>query len=499
MPPKGGPKAPAPMEFAIAEIRAGRKSWSAGTSGRLVKLNSDGVFGLPPKAIPRREVVLCGKAMFGRSRFAFEVQELDFDPKSVAALLGRSRAEMSGTSMGAFLARDLAPLHSLQIKFEDIEAVEQIGNIVSMKLAAPIACYTKPAGMQRTANLQVAKDITCGAKTIQFRLADPVQQPEGRSAERKPKVDFSVIRNSAMAQSPRLAALFRGEPAPEAPPPVTPQKKRTSEMPASIAKRLKKDARGKASSSAADKAAIDADEAKRVLNVYVKSLADTVDADWHDSYEETAEELQQWFEECGRRVLEVLRVGVQLGAEFGQCHEVLKQVADTWSNIEAIPFRGDASEDIANGDGVQLFANEDTDEDADDDDSRGTVHCPEELVSFAWPALLARAAADDSVPDAAILRMIRDAVDHGVQNPHEPAPGESKFSLPSAARLRLQQGRQRVARLAARESEWKDLPSTRKFHRMRRCIDRRFDGPKHLRTRNYDSDDEGDGAGCSVM
>ena len=33
-------------------------------------------------------------------------------------------------------------------------------------------------------------------------------------------------------------------------------------------------------------------------------------------------------------------------------------------------------------------------------------------------------------------------------------------------------------------------PCTVKKHRMRRCIDRRFDGPKHLRTRDFGSDSE---------
>ena len=34
--------------------------------------------------------------------------------------------------------------------------------------------------------------------------------------------------------------------------------------------------------------------------------------------------------------------------------------------------------------------------------------------------------------------------------------------------------------------------NTVKFHRMRRCIDRRFDGPKHLRTRDYGFSDDDD-------
>ncbi len=42
-------------------------------------------------------------------------------------------------------------------------------------------------------------------------------------------------------------------------------------------------------------------------------------------------------------------MGVEHGAGFGQCHEVLKQVADTWTNILAIPFRGDPQDDLNEG------------------------------------------------------------------------------------------------------------------------------------------------------
>jgi hypothetical protein len=52
-----------------------------------------------------------------------------------------------------------------------------------------------------------------------------------------------------------------------------------------------------------------------------------------------------------------------------------------------------------------------------------------------------------------------------------------------------------------RASEWKDLPTTKKVHRERRAIDRRFDGTPERRTRDYhlydsdDSDEYGRGGG----
>ena len=43
--------------------------------------------------------------------------------------------------------------------------------------------------------------------------------------------------------------------------------------------------------------------------------------------------------------------------------------------------------------------------------------------------------------------------------------------------------------------EWDFLFSWKPKHKMRRGIDRRFDGPKHLRTRDYDSESDNSYAG----
>ena len=39
-------------------------------------------------------------------------------------------------------------------------------------------------------------------------------------------------------------------------------------------------------------------------------------------------------------------------------------------------------------------------------------------MELAWPILLARAASDAATPDTALLRLLKDAVDHGVPTPH---------------------------------------------------------------------------------
>jgi len=45
---------------------------------------------------------------------------------------------------------------------------------------------------------------------------------------------------------------------------------------------------------------------------------------------------------------------------------------------------------------------------------------------------------------------------------------------------------------------WRSLPSTAKKHKQRRAIDRRFDGPKHLRTRDFGSDESDEEERCLI-
>ena len=54
-------------------------------------------------------------------------------------------------------------------------------------------------------------------------------------------------------------------------------------------------------------------EVRITLNDFVKQLAQTVDDDWHDSYEETDEMLCEWFQACAESVADVLRIVVATG------------------------------------------------------------------------------------------------------------------------------------------------------------------------------------------
>jgi hypothetical protein len=122
---------------------------------------------------------------------------------------------------------------------------------------------------------------------------------------------------------------------------------------------------------------------------------------------------------------------------------VLKAVADSWEKIQAIPVRGGPSQWAEDLDFVEGTLRLDLGG-AEATASLGSRPCdlltcgphlrragpraypggtalrrgPEWRAAgrrLGWSLLLARAAADTAVPDAALLRIIKDAVDHGVR------------------------------------------------------------------------------------
>ena len=86
--------------------------------------------------------------------------------------------------------------------------------------------------------------------------------------------------------------------------------------------------------------------------------------------------------------------------------------------------------------------------------------------------------------------MVKDAVDHGVSAPHKASEEEVErasdgMRLPTS----MATGRERLTALVVgRKADWSALPSTKKQHKQRRAIDRRFDGPKNQRTRDFSHD-----------
>ena len=220
---------------------------------------------------------------------------------------------------------------------------------------------------------------------------------------------------------------------------------------------------------------IDPAAAEAELRRYVTRCAGHVDANWHDCYEETGELLHEYMRACLARAEACLDVA-RSGEGYDRCHRTLCAIADTWDDMNAIPFRGCPREDISSGDTEPIGVLGGSFSTCD----------PAALAALGLPLVLALAAADERVTDAALARMLKDCVDHGAPRPHEASDEEAELgaTLPAAVAA----GRARLAPLFANTGAWASLPSWKPNHKMRRAIDRRFDGPKHRRTRDYDSD-----------
>jgi len=236
---------------------------------------------------------------------------------------------------------------------------------------------------------------------------------------------------------------------------------------------------------------------KKGLNQHVKSLAHAVNRDWHDSWEETGEELCQYMKECLDIVEMSLNTVMENGVAFDWCNQVLMTIADTWDNIKAIPFRCPPDERLDPDRTYLKIIFVDTDEGPLDFDAPRHI---DKLLQIAWPILLASAADPELKPDAIgdgeLLQMIKDAVDNGVA-PLEITPdahGDDDY----IEYIKL--GYDRINKLYSKTSAWKSLPSSKKSHAMREGIDRRFYGPRELRTRDYPGcpSDEDDAFGDSL-
>ena len=231
---------------------------------------------------------------------------------------------------------------------------------------------------------------------------------------------------------------------------------------------------------------------KKRLHELVKELAAMVDADWHDSYEETSDLLCEYVESLTPNlsaVLECLVAPARTPPSLSRCNDVLLEIAHSWRAMAGIPFRGghedpitDAAIDLSEPMGILMGVPEDADPDTDGMDEFATLD-RESAVSLAWTSLAAAAASCADVDDALLLRILKDALDHGVtprefeEEPFEEEEG-AWHTVAGAKRLVAALGPGGKKALAA-------TPTRRRAIKHYQCIDRRFDGPKHLRTRDF--------------
>jgi len=207
------------------------------------------------------------------------------------------------------------------------------------------------------------------------------------------------------------------------------------------------------------------DKAKKVLNTKVKIVAKMVDDDWHDGYEEQGEELVEYVNLAKDFFQAVCNVGIEKDVGHDRCHQVMKVIADTWDNMNTIPMRGGIKEGFECE--LELSVS----------GKKESFPSIQSAISYVWRRLLCSAVAK-GVDEATMFQYIKDSVDNGTD-----IDGEDEDPDPDSEVLK--RGYEKLKALYNQKEKWTTLPTTKKFHKERRCIDRRFDGPKERRTRDF--------------
>ena len=190
----------------------------------------------------------------------------------------------------------------------------------------------------------------------------------------------------------------------------------------------------------------------------------------------------------------VLDIGVGKSTALLQCNEVLKIVADSFYDLLACPCRCDTNEELS-----------DMDKEFELDLPWGEVlHArsgdQEDIWAYVWVALL-RVHSNEGADEELLLRCIKDAHDN-MRGVDMELPGvlyDKGGSYYDLSRDDVKDGKdvpdgKKLAQLVKdNASAWQGLATTKKVHRMRRAIDRRFDGSPERRTRDYHLyDNDGD-------
>ncbi|GAQ85154.1 hypothetical protein KFL_002210200 [Klebsormidium nitens] len=228
---------------------------------------------------------------------------------------------------------------------------------------------------------------------------------------------------------------------------------------------------------------------KKSLNDRVKRLAKMVDLDWHDGWPEQEEELGEYLSNLDAHFQSVYNFGVTMNTNHGDCHKILLIIADTWENMKTIPMRGTIECVVKSNDTDPIMiylANWGKDK------WKTFWGSPEGPLGYMWRLLLQSAAGNPRIKDEKLLQYIKDATDYNVDlfNKSQPDDDEGQLVI-TEVDAHMKAGLERLKLLHAQDHRWKSLPTHKKVHEARMMIDRRWDGPKHLRTRPCsDSDDD---------
>ncbi|CAG9462557.1 unnamed protein product [Pedinophyceae sp. YPF-701] len=83
---------------------------------------------------------------------------------------------------------------------------------------------------------------------------------------------------------------------------------------------------------------------EKALRAYIKRAAKMTNGNWHDCYEETAEQCGGFFEDAVQLVNKVYAIGVKEKRCVGRCHVALLTIADLTEELESVPLRVEAKE-----------------------------------------------------------------------------------------------------------------------------------------------------------
>ena len=195
-----------------------------------------------------------------------------------------------------------------------------------------------------------------------------------------------------------------------------------------------------------------------------KAFHKLVDADWHDGYEEQEEFMGLRHQEHLHIMEHVVENAVSGAVPARLLSTVLCEVHNAVELLNSVPYRGG---------------------DADMPTGFGKLDLEHSVVlAYSWHHVLLRAGVEG---DAAIVdAIIKEAADRVPRNMSWTTFTDVEYCMefPPISNADLLRGAPLVAERYEAE-EYAKFPSTVKTHKRKKVIDRRFDGPKNRRTRDF--------------
>ena len=233
----------------------------------------------------------------------------------------------------------------------------------------------------------------------------------------------------------------------------------------------------------------------------MKQIARMVNADWHDGYEE--------YESAAAELLSMMQAPLEVilssaaavaaapkpAAGLRLLTATLVTMGSAWDDLRTVPGRrGDWDEVIDEDQGFLLDLSDSFAAAAADGPPEAAAAAAAALkhtnrraaLGLAWGVLLRAAAAapPGAVGDDELGRCLAAATDFEVDLEDEVMDSAPWAALPSSGKSRLQQMLDADDDASAL-SAWRRLPSQRKQHSAKRVVDRRYEGAKHKRTRDF--------------